>query len=561
MLSHISHIKLIKPIILLSIVSALIFSCAKVKHPEGGPKDEVAPMLISSNPSHGQISFDGQEIVLVFDKEIEVKGLNKIKISPDVATEEERGFSCQARKNTITLKFDKKLRDNTTYTVNFSDAVVSYSEGIPVENLIISFSTGIEIDEMQASGVIIDLLTKLPVAKAFILLYRCDDETKMMNLIENEPNYFIKTDKEGNFCITNIKKGKYRIYASLNSTDRPKLDYEIDKYGTIVDPIDLHLESISGLIIPIVNSNITELKVLKTNIRGLHVEILLNKPIEEYNLDIELTTNLSEDKKSIYIYNVLSHNQTENKTFSVNLYAKDNVHNVINQQIEISLDNEKTTKIRSYFRISPNSESSIAETGKFTIFSSKPMKDLDSVKADGIMLYLNEKPIFLNIENLEMNNSKDELYISYNLNNIINHEENIPIPLILRISEQTLVDIDDNTNKEIINNYIIKNPKKYGTVSGNIYAANTDNYKIQLVTLDGKVVDEIESSNLHDHMYKFHLVEPGKYFIRILCYSGLNTFWSTGNELKNIPTDPVHINNTPIEVLPNWDIQDIDFSL
>ena len=44
------------------------------------------------------------------------------------------------------------LKPNTTYTIDFSDAIVDNNEGNPLGNYAFSFSTGEDIDTLEVSG-------------------------------------------------------------------------------------------------------------------------------------------------------------------------------------------------------------------------------------------------------------------------------------------------------------------------------------------------------------------------------------------------------------------------
>ena len=44
------------------------------------------------------------------------------------------------------IKLEDELLPNTTYTIDFTDAIVDNNEGNPLENFSISFSTGDNLD-------------------------------------------------------------------------------------------------------------------------------------------------------------------------------------------------------------------------------------------------------------------------------------------------------------------------------------------------------------------------------------------------------------------------------
>src|SRR6187455_1086808 len=117
--------------------------CARQTSPTGGPKDSIPPKLIQSNPALGQTNFKGKEITLEFNEAVNLNNpKEQIIIIPDVNKE----YTATTRKNTIKIVLDSKLKDSTTYSLNFRDAVQDVTEKNIPENLKIAFSTGDYID-------------------------------------------------------------------------------------------------------------------------------------------------------------------------------------------------------------------------------------------------------------------------------------------------------------------------------------------------------------------------------------------------------------------------------
>ncbi|PIQ22513.1 MAG: hypothetical protein COW65_02725, partial [Cytophagales bacterium CG18_big_fil_WC_8_21_14_2_50_42_9] len=135
-------------------LSFFTYSCASVGNPEGGPKDEVPPKLIDSNPKNRSLNVNTQKLEFVFNEEIQVKDLNRqLLITPYT----NNTYKSTVSKEKLTLEFEKALEPNTTYFINFRGAVSDLTEGNKPENLSLTFSTGTYLDSGQVSGNVRDL--------------------------------------------------------------------------------------------------------------------------------------------------------------------------------------------------------------------------------------------------------------------------------------------------------------------------------------------------------------------------------------------------------------------
>ena len=95
----------------------LIYSCAAVSSPGGGPKDEIPPILISAEPEEGSLHFSGGPVVLSFSEYIDEKSLqNAVKISPRLEPLVEIKYD----DDKIILDFPKELLSNQTYVITIS---------------------------------------------------------------------------------------------------------------------------------------------------------------------------------------------------------------------------------------------------------------------------------------------------------------------------------------------------------------------------------------------------------------------------------------------------------
>ena len=61
------------------------------------------------------------------------------------------------------MSLQDKLQPNTTYTIDFSDAISDNNEGNPLGNYTYSFSTGDHIDTLEVSGYVLEAENLEPV--------------------------------------------------------------------------------------------------------------------------------------------------------------------------------------------------------------------------------------------------------------------------------------------------------------------------------------------------------------------------------------------------------------
>lgn len=186
----------------------LLWACANIGNPEGGPFDVTPPRLIKAKPERGATAVSAQRIVLEFDEFVKLSGQDKIIISPP----QHKPPIIVASGRTVSVKLADSLRPNTTYSVYFDDAVVDNNEDNPLENLEYSFSTGTHIDSMQFGGVVLDAETLEPVAGLAVGAYLSGAWQDSLVFKDSFP-YGSKTNKQGRFVVRGLPDSLYRIFA------------------------------------------------------------------------------------------------------------------------------------------------------------------------------------------------------------------------------------------------------------------------------------------------------------------------------------------------------------
>ena len=186
----------------------LLASCAnRGIGPQGGPKDTEPPVPRGSVPEMGALEFKGKRIEVVFDEYIELDNIaQNLLMSPP----QKNPPDVKARGKKLVIQFQDTLRDNTTYTIDFGNAVCDFRERVPLRGYSFYFSTGPSIDTLEYTGYVYDAENLNPLGGIYVGIYESMEDS----VFTTEPFLRVaRTDSTGRFRIGNMHEGRYRLYA------------------------------------------------------------------------------------------------------------------------------------------------------------------------------------------------------------------------------------------------------------------------------------------------------------------------------------------------------------
>lgn len=497
------------------LTSALLTSCANMVSPSGGVKDVDAPKLLRSKPENNSTNFNSKNIELVFDEYINLKDIqNQFIISPsDINAEVKK----DGKKLKIILSDNPK--ENTTYILNFGDAISDYTENNIAKDFKFIVSTGNEIDSLSISGAVVDAYKKDAVKDVIILLYKDLENDSIV--YKRKPDYTVRTNETGQYRFTNLKKNKYKVFALKEENNNKIFDSQDEQISFLDTILDLENNTQIGDL-KLFTETPQKRKLVAKNISYQKVELVYNKESNIKLIDVHSkvdTIIYTPKKDTISIY------YTENAD-STSLYISD----------EDKIDTIKIKFGKSLKKNDLNINVDAKIIGNKVLISSYDLFELNN--SDSILLF--EDSIKVDFELTK--DSYNKFYIQYNFKEDKKYN--------LFIDDSSFVSFQKMYSKKNKQNLYFINPEDYGNL--NIKTLNKEEIIYELLNEKNEVIRKSEYA-LNEINYNNLL--PGTYRLRMIYDTNRNKKWDTGNYLKKLQPERIEYYINPIKIRANWDLE------
>ncbi len=514
-------------------VVALI-QCGRRGNPTGGPKDLDPPKLVKADPENMTLNFKAKKIRLYFDEYIKLEDIqNQLIISPPLKYTPQITPQGGANKF-IEITIKDTLKPNTTYTFNFGQSIVDNNEGNPASFLTYVFSTGDYIDSLTVSGVVKDAFERKVDNFISILLYEIDSTYNDSTLYRRPPNYITNTlDSAVLFTLKNLKEGKYAIFGLKDAAKNNLFDQNADKIAFLRDTVTLPTDSTYVL------NLFKEIPDYKISVPSLTAK---NKISFGYygdgsSIEIQPLTSIPDTVKTL----VLRERQKDTLNFWFTPFAFDSlVFKIINdQQKVIDTFTVKSRKVTiDTLVLTPNQRGALSFNEPFRLEASTPLIRMDTAQMK--MINKDSVPISLNatLDTLESRVLLDFV-----------HEPDQKYNL--KILPGAITDFFGETNDTIAYNLTTKRQADYGNLSLNLEGTVPYPIIVQLVDEKGAIKLEIKAKEAQT--FEFNMIEPAKYYIRVIFDANGNGIWDTGNYLQKIQPEKVSYYPGLIEIRANWE--------
>jgi hypothetical protein len=525
--------KFFRLIVFIGIPAILIQGCANRVVPEGGSKDTSPPELLSTVPESGLTNFKSDEIILTFNEYVQLKDLSgQLVISPPMKSTP----FINVRKRSIVIELPDSLKENTTYLLNFGNAIADNNEGNPFPDYQYVFSTGDWIDTAVVSGNVKIAQNLLPEKEILVLLYSSGKADSVF--LTTKPDYFSKTDSQGNYIIKNVRNGRYRIFALADKNRNLVYDQNDELVGFESDEInltdslkiDLYLSKQPSKVQKIVTAQIIEPGKLMATFSKPAKDITWNfisaKPDSVFS-------EWSVGKDTVFHYTI----PFLVEPVKVIYFEEGNVLDTVNFQRQRG-SSAAVPKIAGW-SFSPANNGTLQAESQPYIQWSAPLTHFDSSK---FSLLKDSVAVPFMTKFMDSLNTKIVLEAKWATG-----------VYKLKLLPQAVTDLHGRTNDSITVAFSVANEREKGSISFKLEIADPTKYLLQLVSDKHELVRQRSGSKILEGT--FEMVDPGIYNLRLVEDFNNNGRWDGSDYLNKIQHEKVIYNSEKIIVRANWDVE------
>lgn len=579
----------------------LLASCAKMGQPDGGWFDETPPKVIGASPEDKGVNVTSKKINIYFDEYVKIDNpTEKVVVSPPQIEVPE--IKTAGKKIQVSLV--DSLKPNTTYTIDFSDAISDNNENNPMGNYTYSFSTGEKIDTMEVSGYVLESENLEPIKGILVGLYSDTADsafrTKPMLRVS-------RTDSRGRFVIKGVAPGSYRIYALQDMDGNYMFSQKSEKIAFSHDIIvpsfkpdtrqdttwvdSLHIKSIDGvaythflpddIVLRAFTESLTDRYFLKAErkdannfslffsygdsimpvVRGLNFDaenaFLIESSLQQDTLTYWLRDTALVNQDTLQIE--LSYRMTDStgvlvsRTDTLDVLAKESY---AKRQKRLNKELEEWTKKQEKRKKKGEPYDSVMapkpldvkigvasqlDPDKNISFSfPTPLAHVDTA---GIHLYAKHDTLWYR--------APFEFEDMGNRNYKLRGEWRPDIEYSLEIDSAAFVDIYGLASKPVKQGFKVSSLDEYSTLLVNITSLENEHLLVQLLNGQDQVVKETKAVN---GVAEFYYLKPEKYYLRLIVDRNNNGKWDTGDYDKDQQAEEVYYYPEVIECKAKWDI-------
>lgn len=565
----------------------VIYSCANIGSPNGGPYDETPPKFVSSTPVPNQINYTGKKIEILFDELIQIeKPSENVIITPPQM--ELPVIRSAGKKAVIELK--DTLKPNTTYTIDFTNSISDNNEKNVFENFSFAFSTGDIIDTLEVSGVLLNAENLEPMPGITIGLHNNLEDSAFVKL----PFVRIsRTNDKGQFTIRNITPGTYHIFA-LNDVNR---DYKFDQPGEDIAFLDsvivpsfelttrqdttwkdsLTIDTIRTVGYTRFFPDNIELRLFKEKFERQYM-VKPERPDEKYftlrfntkldTVPVPVPINFTPEDSTWYFvqqteggtavnYWLADSTVWKQDTLQVQVsYPKSDSLNILRPQtdtVQLVLRRRPAEKKKKKKKDEPDP---IVFLGmQVDAPSSMDLFDTISVTFNEPVLDINKEMFFLDQKIDTVWNTVDFDFFPDSTNSL-----NYFIRRPWKYGEEYRIEVDSAAihslygkwNDFFTGEFKIKKEDEYGYLYLNINGVDTTAFVELLSSGDAPV----RKAKVKDGGVLFMDLKPDKYYARIVIDTNGNGVWDTGNYIEKRQPEEVYYSPKMYEIMQNWQVEE-----
>jgi len=507
-----------------------LLSCAQMAPLTGGAKDKYPPVVDQAkvHPPNYSTNFSSKGIIIEFDDYIKLDKKTNISINPGVSVQP----TYRVKGKKLFVELDGNLNDNTTYSINFGNAIQDITEGNVLNNFKYVFSTGDFIDSLDFRGTVYSAQNGLPLEGAIVGLY---SENSDSIPYDTPPNYIGVSNSAGWFNIGNIKTGTYKVIALTDENNNYMYDEHSEGIGFISKLVQLdEVDSSASMIdlfafYPIAKHLSVE---NKEGYKNGGANVTFNRSVESnaFGLlepDDVILESWNEHRDSLYL--LVSR---EKKNIKFTIKQDDNRLDTITVTLSKKQPKFKLSSVPK--QLDSREELSLSFTNIVAEFMSE---DIDLVQDSARM------PITV----FSKHQAPYQLVISGNYVANKNYS--------LTLDSASIIDVAGRAIEETSFSFSTYKENYFGHLGVNVITNNHANMFVELIDPKGNSV-RISESFYGAQAINFDDLKPGKYAVRLIYDDNYNNVWDTGNYLDKVQPERVVRYDKLIEVRSNWSLNE-----
>ena len=577
----------------------LLGSCARMGQPDGGWYDETPPRILGAAPADKGTNVKSQKVSIFFDEFIQIENATeKVVVSPPQLETPE----IVASGKRIRIELLDSLKPNTTYTIDFSDAITDNNEDNPLGNYTYSFSTGDAIDTLEVSGKVLQAKDLEPVKGILVGLYNDLSDTAFTT----KPMLRVsRTDGSGRFVIKGVAPGTYRVYALQDADGNylfnqksemlafsqekivPSFKPDVRQDTTWID--SLRIKSIDrvgythflpdDIVLRAFNEVMTDRYFLKAErrepesftlfysyggempqVRGLNFQsddaFIIESTEKQDTITYWLKDTALVNQDTLRVE--LTYHMTDSLGKLVEqIDTLDILSRISHEKRQKDLEREREEWQKKQDRAKKRGEpyDSIMPPKALAIGVKAPSEldpdknipftfntPLASVDTAAIHLYSKHDTLWYNAP-LEFNHVRGREYE-------LRGEWRPDIEYSLEIDSAAFVDIYGKVSPPFKQGFKVKSFDEYGTLLLNIPTMTDTTIVVQLLDAGDKIIKEVTTNQ---GVAEFYYVSPSTYYVRMYIDSNRNGEWDTGLYSANRQPETVCYFPKEIEIRAKWD--------
>ncbi len=584
---------------LMLLAAFLLGSCARMGQPDGGWYDETPPRIMGAAPADKGTNVKNRKISIFFDEFIQIENATeKVVVSPPQLETPE----IVASGKRIRIELLDSLKPNTTYTIDFSDAITDNNEDNPLGNYTYSFSTGDAIDTLEVSGKVLQAKDLEPVKGILVGLYNDLSDTAFTT----KPMLRVsRTDGSGRFVIKGVAPGTYRVYALQDADGNylfnqksemlafsqekivPSFKPDVRQDTTWID--SLRIKSIDrvgythflpdDIVLRAFNEVMTDRYFLKAErrepesftlfysyggempqVRGLNFQsddaFIIESTEKQDTITYWLKDTALVNQDTLRVE--LTYHMTDSLGKLVEqIDTLDILSRISHEKRQKDLEREREEWQKKQDRAKKRGEpyDSIMPPKALAIGVKAPSEldpdknipftfntPLASVDTAAIHLYSKHDTLWYNAP-LEFNHVRGREYE-------LRGEWRPDIEYSLEIDSAAFVDIYGKVSPPFKQGFKVKSFDDYGTLLLNIPTMTDTTIVVQLLDAGDKIIKEVTTNQ---GVAEFYYVSPSTYYVRMYIDSNRNGEWDTGLYSANRQPETVCYFPKEIEIRAKWD--------